>query len=232
MTTAAPTQPIAREHTSEVSLRVNIGRFLCVVVPIIVWFAPFNIEAPAKHGIAIASFMILAWITEAMEYALAGLIGCYLFWALRVVDFNVAFSGFATDTPWFLFGAALFGTMATKSGLARRLAYLIMQRVGSTYAGILLGLLITDFLLTFIVPSGIARVVIMAAVTLGFIEAFEVGKGSNIGRGMFLLITYSAGIFDKMIIAGAASITARGFIEKVGGVQVLWSHWFIAYLPC
>jgi di/tricarboxylate transporter len=35
-----------------------------------------------------------------------------------------------------------------------------------------------------------------------------------------------------MIIAGAASITARGAIERVGGVEVLWSQWFFAYLPC
>ena len=34
------------------------------------------------------------------------------------------------------------------------------------------------------------------------------------------------------IIAGAASITARGGIEKFGGVEVLWSKWFFAYLPC
>src|SRR5262249_59277954 len=50
--------------------------------------------------------------------------------------------------------------------------------------------------------------------------------------GMFLILTYTAGIFDKMIIAGAASITARGLIEKAGGTQVLWSKWFIGYLPC
>jgi sodium-dependent dicarboxylate transporter 2/3/5 len=49
---------------------------------------------------------------------------------------------------------------------------------------------------------------------------------------MFLVLTYTANIFDKMIIAGAASITARGLIEKVGGVTVLWSYWFIAFLPC
>jgi len=35
-----------------------------------------------------------------------------------------------------------------------------------------------------------------------------------------------------MIIAGAASITARGLIEKVGGVEVLWSLWALAFLPC
>jgi sodium-dependent dicarboxylate transporter 2/3/5 len=223
---AAPEQP------ADMSLRVNIGRALSLLVPLILWFAPLEIDPRTKHVLAIASFMILAWITEAVDYALAGFIGCYLFWALGVVPFSVAFSGFATDTPWFLFGAALFGAMATKTGLARRIAFVVMQRVGKTYSRILLGLIITDFLLTFVIPSGIARVVVMSAVALGLVEAFGVGPGSNIGRAMFLIITYSAGLFDKMIIAGAASITARGAIERVGGVEVLWSQWFFAYLPC
>jgi anion transporter len=167
-----------------------------------------------------------------MEFALTGLIGCFLFWALGVVRFPVAFSGFANDTPWFLFGALLLGTVAARSGIARRLAYFVMLRVGVTYPRILLSLIVTDFLLTFIVPAGAARVVIMASIAIGLAEAFNSPPGSNVARGMFLVLTYTANIFDKMIIAGAASITARGLIEKVGGVAVLWSYWFIAFLPC
>ena len=110
--------------------------------------------------------------------------------------------------------------IATRSGVARRLAYTIMLRVGITYPRILLGLIVTDFLLTFVVPSGIARVVIMAAIALGLVEAFGAARGSNVARGMFLILTYTANIFDKMIIAGAGSITARGLIEKVGGISV------------
>jgi di/tricarboxylate transporter len=49
---------------------------------------------------------------------------------LKIVDFETAFSGYANQTPWFLFGAAMIGMMASKSGLARRLAYLVMRRVG------------------------------------------------------------------------------------------------------
>src|SRR5438309_5728082 len=216
----------------EKSWRAFIGRILCVVLPIIIWFAPFNLEPTIKHALAITSFMIIAWITEAMAHALTGLVGCFLFWALKVVRFDIAFGGFADETAWFLFGAILFGMMATKSGLARRLAYLVMLRLGNTYARLLLGLILSDFLLTFLVPSGIARVVIMAAVAIGLVEAFGLGPGSNVGRGMFIVLTYTAGIFDKMIIAGAASITARGLIEKVGHVEVLWSRWFLGYLPC
>jgi len=186
--------------------RVVIGRLLAVAVPLGVWFAPLPLEPLAQRAFAIASFMLLCWMTQALDHALAGLIGCYLFWALGVASFHTAFAGFSHTTPWFLFGAILFGMMATKSGLARRLAFLV--------------------------PSGIARVVIMATIALGLMEAFGVGPGTNIGRGLFVILTYTATIFDKMIIAGAASITAQGFIERVGEVEVLWSRWAIAYLPC
>src|SRR5437763_164556 len=70
------------------------------------------------------------------------------------------------------------------------------------------------------------------ALAMGLVGAFGVGKGSNIARGMFVILVYQATIFDKMLIAGASSITARGAIEKFGQVNVLWSQWFLAYLPC
>src|SRR5258705_11208956 len=158
MDTVVAAAAVADEPRPDTPVRVHVGRALCVCLPLILWFAPLEIDARMKHTLAIASFMILAWITEAMDYALAGFIGCYLYWALGVVPFGVAFSGFATDTPWFLFGAALFGAMATKTGLPRRIAFVGMQRVGRTYPPVLLGLIITDFRLTFIIPSGIARV--------------------------------------------------------------------------
>ncbi|HEY7389530.1 MAG TPA: SLC13 family permease [Bryobacteraceae bacterium] len=202
-----------------------------VLVPAVVWFLPLQLEARAQHAIAIAVFMILAWATELMDHGLTGLIGCYLFWALGVVRFEAAFSGFADDTPWFLLGALLFGAMASKSGLARRIAYLITARIGTSYSRLLLALILSDFLLTFLVPSGMARVAIMAAVAVGLIDAFGAGRGSNIGRGMFLILTYTAGVFDKTIIAGAAAITGRGIIENFGHVPVLWSRWLAAYVP-
>jgi len=208
------------------------GLLICVIVPLLFWLSPLPIDAAEKHALAITLFMVLAWITEVIDHAIAGLIGCFLFWALGVARPDVAFSGFASDTTWFLFGATLIGAMASKSGFAKRIAYEVMLRVGTTYSRILLGLILTDFLLTLIVPSGIARIVIMAAIALGLVEALKLPVGSNAARGIFLIITYTAALFDKMIIAGASSITARGLIERYGEVDVQWSQWFIAFLPC
>jgi len=202
-----------------------------IAMPLVIWFGPWGLASHAQHALALMSFVLLGWMTHVLEPAITGLIGIYLAWALGVVPFPVAFAGFSNTTPWFLFGAMLFGMMATKSGLARRLAFSIMRRVGGTYSRLLLGLIISDFILTLLVPSGVARVAIMGAVAMGIIEVFGVSRTSRIARGMLITLTYTATIFDKMVIAGAASITARGVIERVGQVEVLWSHWALAFLP-
>jgi len=193
---------------------------------------PLGIEPRAHSALAIGVFMVSCWMTQPLDHGIAGILGCFLFWMLGVARFETAFSGFGDTTPWFLFGAICFGLMGSKSGLARRLAYVVMQRIGDSYPRLLLGLIISNFLLTAIVPSGIARVVIMAAIAMGLIEAFGVDRRSNIARGMFVILVYQATIFDKMLIAGASSITARGAIERFGQVDVLWSRWFLAYVPC
>jgi anion transporter len=196
------------------------------------WFLPLGIAPQAHKALAVGLFMIAAWMTQVLDHGISGILGCFLFWALGIARFETAFSGFADTSAWFLFGAVCFGMMAGKSGLARRLAFGVLRAVGHSYPRLLLGLIISNFLLTPVVPSGIARVVIMAAIAMGLVDAFGVGKGSNIARGMFIILVYQATIFDKMVIAGASSITARGAIEKFGEVPVLWSQWALAYLPC
>jgi sodium-dependent dicarboxylate transporter 2/3/5 len=196
------------------------------------WLLPLGLAPEAHKALAIGLFMIAAWMTQVLDHGIAGILGCFFFWMFGVARFELAFSGFADSSAWFLFGAICFGMMAGKSGLARRLAFGVLRAVGHSYPRLLLGLIISNFLLTPVVPSGIARVVIMAAIAMGLVDAFGVGKRSNIARGMFIILVYQATIFDKMVIAGASSITARGAIERFGGVPVLWSQWALAYLPC
>lgn len=209
-----------------------VTSFLCVVASLSVFLLPIEMPMAAYKALAITVWMVLFWIFSPMDHALTGFVGCFLYWASGAVSFETAFSGFSQDTPWFLFGAIIFGTMAAQTGFARRLAYFVMAKVGVSYARILLGIIIVDFLMTLIIPSGLARIVILASICIGIVEAFGVGPKSNISRGLFIIFTYTATIFDKMLIAGAASLVARGLIEREGGVPVYYSQWFFAYLPC
>jgi di/tricarboxylate transporter len=143
-----------------------------------------------------------------MEYASAGLVALFLFWFFGIAKPEVVFTGFVNDASWFISALCSWAPWRPKRAAAthRRLRG---QGVGLTYSGLLLGIIVIAFLLTFIVPSGVARVVIMAPICIGIISLFGVDKNSNIARGMFLLMTYTCAIFDKMIIAGTGAITAR-----------------------
>jgi di/tricarboxylate transporter len=109
---------------------------------------------------------------------------------------------------------------------------MVTATVGAGYSRLLLGFILSSFLLTFLVPSGIACVIIMAAVAVGVMDVFGLGRGSNVGRGIFVTLTCTAGTFDKMVIAGATSILGRGMIEQITGIQVYWSQWLLAFFPC
>jgi anion transporter len=222
-----------RTHAAAATTRLRMLKvLLCIVLPVAIWLMPLPLERAAHGALAICAFMIVAWITEVMEYASAGLLGLMLFWAFHIARPAVIFSGFVNDASWFYLGAMLLGAMVSKSGLPQRIANWVIAHVGMTYSRLLLGLILIDFLLTFLVPSGAAVIVIMAMISIGLMQLFGVGKGSNIGRGMFLVITYTTSIFNKMIVAGTASIIARAIIERTGGVTVSWSLWFAAFLPC
>jgi len=218
-------------HGRSASLRLAQS-LLCLGAGALIWFSPLAVAANTKAALAISAMLILAWMTEVMEYASAGLVGLFLFWIFGIAKPETIFSGFVNDASWFYIGAVFLGTMATKTGLPQRIAGFVVNIIGLTYSRLLLSLIVITFLLTFIVPSGVARVVIMAPICIGVISLFGVEKGSNIGRGIFLLMTYTSAIFDKMIIAGTGAITAASNITRFGGVQVTYSFWLLAFFPC
>jgi sodium-dependent dicarboxylate transporter 2/3/5 len=222
----AGAHPKSKNVTREIS-----GAIATVLVPAAIWFAPLNMDVTARHALAVGLFMVIGWMTEAMPHAVTGLVGCYLFVLLGVVNFESAFSGFSDETTWFYLGILLFGMMASETGLSLRLAVQLLKRFGDSYSNILLGLIVFSFLLTFIVPSGVACVVILASVAIGLLQAYGYGPGTNVARAIFITLTYTAGLFDKMLMAGAASVLGRGLIVKYTGVQIYWSQWFLAFLP-
>ena len=74
--------------------------------------------------------------------------------------------------------------------------------------------------------------VITVTIALGILSAMGAAKGSNTGREVFVILTYTASMFNKLVIAGSSAILAQGLIQKFAGIEVLWSRWFLAFLPC
>ncbi|HWP85031.1 MAG TPA: SLC13 family permease [Terriglobia bacterium] len=204
---------------------------MAILALVSIWHAPLPFPEEARHALAIAVFMVILWITEAVPNFAAGLVGCWLFWALGVVPSRTAFSGFSSEAPWFLIGALYLGLMVTETGLARRLAFAILSSVGVRYSRILLGLILTSFLMTFLIPSGPPRVILLGTIALGIAASFGLDAKSNVARGLILAITFAATQFDRTIIGSTPIILARSLIQEHGQVTVYWTQWFAAFFP-
>lgn len=213
-------------------MRIRFGVAIAgVLAAIILWSAHLPLEPPAKHSVAIAVLLIAFWTTEILPHAITGLLGCWLFWTLGVVTPRVALAGFSTDAPWFLLGALFIGAMATESGLAKRLAYTMLSGVETSFSRTLMAFLLTSFVMTFMIPSGPPRVILLGTIVLGVVETYGMERTSNVARSLILAITFSASLFDKSVISSTPSILARNLITEFGHVPVAWSQWFIAYAP-
>ena len=216
---------------AKVTRKTTAGIIGAPLVLLLLWVLPLGIGAPAQHALAVVGFLIVLWLTEAVDHGIAALAGCYLFWFLGVADFQTAFSGFSRDTPWFLYGALLIAAVAAKTGLARRIAYTLMGVLGTSFERLFLAAITMSFLLNFVVPAGMAQLATLAPILAGLVAAFGLPAGSNIGRCLFATIACTSGLFNKMILAGSASLLGRGFIADITGIEVYWSDWLVAFLP-
>jgi len=208
-----------------------LGAIAAPLVLLLLWLAPLSIEPRARHSLAIVSFMMVLWVTEVVDHGITAFAGCYLFWMLKVVDFRTAFSGFSQDTPWFLYCALLIAKAASKTGLAQRIAYSLMSLVGASFPRLFLGAILVSFSLNFIIPSGLAQMATLAPILIGLIAALGVPPRSNIGRSLFATLSCTSGLFNKMMLAGSASLLARGLVENLTHIHVYWSQWLKAFLP-
>ncbi len=195
------------------------------------WLLPLGIAAPAQRATSVAVATIVWWAASVIEPAWAGAFALLLFWTAGVSTSTVL-SGFVNSTIAFLVGALLIGLAAADSGLARRLALALAARLGRSYSGLLLAFVTADLLLTFLIPSGIARVALLGAVVAGLLQSLGVARSALPARGLMLAVTCAASIFDKMVLAGTSSILASGIIEELSGIRVSYAQWFLAYLPC
>jgi len=213
------------------SRRMLVGAALGPLAAVAIWFAPFPLEPLAQHALAVVAFMIVYWITEPIDHGITALAGCFLFWALNISEFEVAFSGFADPTPWFLYGGLLLGEAAATTGLARRIGYGVIRLIGTSYSRILMSIIVVVVILNFLIPSGMAQVALLAPILMGIVAAFGLEPLSNVGRGLFVIVTYTCGLFNKMILSGGSSILTHGMVQRLSGETIYWSEWLIAFLP-
>src|SRR5690349_17427942 len=212
-------------------IRANVALLLGPAGAWLLWMLPLGMDPLQQKALAITLFMVINWIAAPIDQGLTALIGCYLFWALRISKFSVAFSGFTNSTIWFLFCSLLMAEAVSRSGLAKRLGYLVIRRVGTACASLQTALVVLTFLLAVVMPSGMGPLALLASLTLGLVKAAGLNERGNFTRGLLVMITTICALVSVMVLSGATSMMTRGIVEEQTGIQMLWSQWLFACLP-
>jgi anion transporter len=207
--------------------RVKIaGAAAGVLIFFIVRAIPIPGMIPEAHILlALLSAAIVFWITTPIPIHFTGILVPVIPWALGLVPFNIAFSGFAGGTFWFLFAALGIAGCMSESGVAKRIAFWLMSKVEPTFPRLIVIVFIIMFLLSYILPLGVARVALMLAIITPLISLFGVPVKSNIGRAITLTVVMSGWAGSWLIMTGGApGLILWGSLDKMGYV-VSWLQW-------
>ena len=139
-----------------------VGLVVPVVGALLVMLAPAAIEADARYALAITVWMVLCWIVDGLHPALVGFLGCFLFRAIGVTEFETAFSGFGLSTPWLLYGVLALFAAADRAGVLAFIGTHSPHFLTRSVAASAITLVVAAYALGFIVPSSLARAAILS----------------------------------------------------------------------
>jgi anion transporter len=208
---------------------------------------PEGLPVAGQRMIGILLFSVIVWMTEAVSYPVSAVVILTLTAFLLGVSPNVAnpktlmgtanalgmaLGGFS-NTAFAQVGGALFIAAAMmKTGLDKRIALLVLSKIGAKTNRVLMGVIFVGFLLSFFVPSTTARVSCLVPIVMGIIMAFGVDLKSKFAGVMMIATAQADSIWNVGIkTAAAQNMIAIGFIEKQLGVNISWLDWFIAAAP-
>jgi anion transporter len=159
-------------------------------------FQPFRGLAPLGHYVVAIVIMTLGlWIFRPAGLPLvagsAFLIGGCLAAGLR---FNTVTSGFASPAVWILIPALYFGFVLAKTGLGKRLAYLILKSFQPGWITMALSWFIIGMILSALTPSITVRLSIVMPIAMGVIDACK-QKYNSRGSAFITLVAFAMCIF-------------------------------------
>ncbi len=202
-----------------------IGALICSVLGLILALAtPIPTLGLFGHKVLMCLLIGVGfWIFQPgkMPFAVASCIVMSIL-LLFGVDKSLVFGGFTSDTIWILIPATAFGYVLTKTGLGRRLAFLVIKTFKPTYLNLTIAWLIIGLILSAFTPSIIIRISIIMPIAAGCASTLKLQPGSK-GNAFILLIAWT-----MAVIPGSGWITGSlwgpvsiGMYGKVEGLKDL-----------
>jgi len=207
---------------------VFAGAFLlAAVLPL-----PGTLTRAGAYALAALLAAVVFWASGVQDPSLSGLLIVTLMSLLGVMPFERAVAGFGTEFVWLLVVTFILAQAMAETGLGRRIALGLLRRAGGKPSLVLLALLGSVVVLSFMVPTAAGRISMILPVVLGIIEAARIPPGSRFAKAMLIgtsHISIMAGI--GLMTAAGATVYAAGAFENLIGARWSYPAWLAAFFP-
>jgi L-tartrate/succinate antiporter len=214
-----------------------------VAVGILLVPSPAGLAPAAWRYFALFAAVIAAIITEPIPPSAVGLVGVVIAGSLRLVRpapndaIAWALSGFANSTVWLVFAAYMFALGYSRTGLGRRIALLLIRRMGHSTIGLGYAITLAEIALAPFTPSSTARSgATIYPVVRQIPELYDSYPNDDSARriGGYLLYTAAAAscVTSSLFLTGMApNALALSMVSASAGVHISWVDWVRGFAP-
>jgi solute carrier family 13 (sodium-dependent dicarboxylate transporter), member 2/3/5 len=190
-------------------------------------------EKTAKMA-GIAGWMAIWWITEAVSLYLTALLPLAFFPLLGIMDMRETAPMYTNEIIFLFIGGFLIAFAIEKCNLHRRIAYGIMLSVGSTVPKILLGIMLSSFLLSMWI-SNIATTMMLLPAVLAIARQLESFRPEvKLATPLLLGLAYASSIGGTASLIGTApNLIFAGFFHEQFPTHppITFTKWLMFGLP-
>ncbi|HQA04603.1 MAG TPA: SLC13 family permease [Thermodesulfovibrio thiophilus] len=191
-----------------------IGWTVSTTVLIIFCFIPVGLPELDARIFGIILFVVVMWIFEPIPpFASTLLIMPFMYFAgVPVTDI---LGGFSSPTWVAVIGIFMFGLAIQVSGIGHRLSLLLLSHISATYSSLILGFLLVGLVLTFIIPSSVAKSVILLPIALSIGKEMEKQKNGPAKAGLTLSAMFGGWTTAGLLPTGSvANIIILGVLTR------------------
>jgi DASS family divalent anion:Na+ symporter len=212
----------------------QLKQIIVVLFGTFLWFltTPEGLSIEAWHLFSIFISIILAVIIEATTIFTASIIGLSAVILTGTLTSKQAYSGFSESFILLIIVAFLIARGVIKSGLGKRIAFIIIKKFGKSSLGLAYSLIAADMFIAPAFPSNTARSGVLYPIVnaLASDSGSKVNDGTRKKLGAYLMMTSMAGITisSTMWLTAMAANPAGAKMAKEFGVNITYGSWALA----
>jgi L-tartrate/succinate antiporter len=231
----APAKKAASKSVVTWAIPLALG-ILILVIP-----RPEGLTPVAWHYFALFITVIAALITEPFPGPVVGFAGIAFGGALVLVGktpaegLRWALSGFSNSTVWLIYAASLFALGYEVTGLGRRIALMLVHKLGRKTLGLGYAVALSDLALAPFTSSNTARASSVFPIVSNIPPLYGSSPTENPRKiGSYIMWTAFAAqcVTSSMFLTALApNVLAVELSRKIAKVDISWTAWFYGFLP-